>query len=148
MELNEEELVEEIDEYEEECEKIIDENQKYLEMFADYLEGEGLADKTIKRHLKHVEFYINEFLCDYEPHSLDAGCYQVDAFLGDWFIRKAMWSSVETIKENCASLKKFYKLMLENDVISKDDYKELTRQIKENKEVWLENVETYNNGDM
>lgn len=76
------------------------------------------------------------------------GSYAIDEFLGDWFIRKAMWSTSKTIKENCASLKKFYKVMLENNFINEQDYVELINAIKFNKEVWLEAVEAYNNFEM
>lgn len=134
--------------YEEELKAIQKENEKYLEFFYLSLKSEGLVDKTIRKHMNNVGFYINEFLPYYEPRQMKAGCYAIDEFLGDWFIRKAMWSTSATIKENCASLKKFYKVMLEHNFINEEDYAELINTIKFGKESWLNAVEAYNNFEM
>ena len=49
-----------IENYEEECKKIRTENAKLLELFATDLDG--LSEKTIQRHLRNVDFYINTYL--------------------------------------------------------------------------------------
>lgn len=95
--------------------------------------------------MNNVEFYINEFLLYYGPRKMVMGCYVINEFLGDWFIRKAMWSTATTVKENCESLKKFYKVMFENKFINNEDYAELVSIIKCQKEDWLRTVKEYNN---
>lgn len=110
-EKNEEDEV--IEENEEEIlKKIKKENAEYINEFGDWLENKGLSKKTIKRHISDVNFYINFYLCYYEPLDCTSGCYELNGFLGDWFIRKALWSSCKTIKSTAASIKNFTHLCL------------------------------------
>lgn len=135
------------EEYEKDVEVIVEENEKYLECFYDDLVEHQLKPKTIGKHINNVAFYINDFLNYYEPTEMKEGCYKIDEFLGDWFIRKAMWSNATTTKENGASIKKFYKCMLEHHYIEKKDYDELCYMIKNNMSDWIESVNNYNNVD-
>ena len=54
------------DQYLEECKKIKERNYLLLDLFKDDLIQSGLKDKTISRHLSNVEFYINEFLTQWD----------------------------------------------------------------------------------
>lgn len=128
------------------CEKMKETNWQYLDGFAIWLAEKGLIKKTVGKHISNMDFYINSYLVYYEVQPVDRGCYEIDGFLGDWFIRKAMWSSAATIKENAASMKKFYLFMLEKGHIQKVDYDTLLQSIKEDMEDWLENMEEYENG--
>jgi hypothetical protein len=47
----------------------------------------------------------NDYLLYEDALEAKDGVDAVSWFLGDWFIRKAMWSSQASIKENAASLK-------------------------------------------
>ena len=118
-------------------------NKKHLKVFEKWLQDSGLASKTIDNHVTNVEFYINDFLCGYFEKDVTQGCYEIDRFLGDWFIRKAMWSSCPHIKGNAASLKKFYACMLENGVVEQKDYDALCESIKENMPTWLDEMKRY-----
>lgn len=134
-------------EYEKECEKIKSDNEKYLEIFQAELTKMGLSPKTIRSHLSNVDFYINDFLLYEEPTPMNEGCGYVDRFLGDFFIRKCMWSTPATIKSTAASLKKFYKCMLEKGYVEKDDYRELCETIKDDMEYWVEDCRRFNDVD-
>lgn len=129
--------------YETELTKVENENSKYLNVFEKNLIKQGLSNKTIRNHVSNVEFYINDFLNYYELQHMQQGCYQIDEFLGDWFIRKAMWSSCTNITSTAASIKKFYKTMLEHDYIKQKDYDILCNIIKEKKDRWISNMEKY-----
>jgi len=131
--------------YEKEVEKIIKENEVYLEKFAKWLEEKGLSPKTIRNHVGNVDFYINDFLCYYEPQNYIAGCHNIHGFLGDWFIRKALWSSQAYVKSTAASIKKFYSFMLEEGKVSTEDYQELCEDIKELMPEWLESMQRFDN---
>jgi hypothetical protein len=84
---------------------------------------------------------------DLNEIKINEGCYQLDGFLGDWFIRKAMWSTPATIKQNITSFKKFYRCMLEKEFIKKEDYEQLIDDIKNEGEEWLEKCAYYNDPD-
>lgn len=137
----------EFENYEKERDKIIKKNEIYLKEFKEWLNKKGLVSKTISKHIGNVDFYINEYLNYYEPTEMEEGCYGISSFLGDWFIRKCMWSTVSSIKTTAASIKKFYQCMLELNHIDKSSYQELLDEIKENMDDWIEIVEEYNNGD-
>lgn len=133
--------------YEEACKKIQQENETYLEMFEADLIAAGLSEKTISRHLQNVDFYINTFLLREEPLNMTDGTLYLDSFLGDFFIRKCMWSTPGNIKTNAASIKKFYKSMLNHNTIKKNSFDHLCNVIKENLGSWQINCEIYNDPD-
>lgn len=132
------------DEYEKEVELITEQNEQYLIYFYDELIEKGLTQKTVQKHVNNMAFYNNDFLNYYDSQPMKQWCYQIDEFLGDWFIRKAMWSNRASVKVNGVSIKKFYKCMLEKGYIELDDYQILVTTIKEPMPSWLDAVDKYN----
>ncbi len=135
------------EEYESGCDKIRQTNEELLALFEEELQDSGLSAKTVRRHLSNAEFYINEYLLREEPRPMEDGITELDMFLGFFFIRKCMWSTPGTIKSTAASIKKFYKCMLNHGKISKDDYAYLCDDIKENMEQWQTDCAVYNDPD-
>ena len=134
------------DEYEAECQKQMQRNASFLEIFEKDLLCAGLNANTIRKHLVNVDFYINTFLLCKEPLNMEQGCKEIDMFLGDFYICKCMWSTPGNIKTTAASIKKFYKSMLEHGYVKKTDYKFLCTEIKENMVDWQEECERFNSG--
>jgi 5-hydroxyisourate hydrolase-like protein (transthyretin family) len=124
--------------YDKAVSKINAANEKHIALFKKWLKSNGLTDKTIKNHLSNVDFYISDFLNYYEPQTMEAGCYKIDQFLGDFFRRKAMWASSAQIKANAASIKKFYKCMLEYELVTEEAFLNLCIDIKEGLQEWLD----------
>lgn len=135
--------------YEQKCEEIQRKNEIYLEEFEEDLLNAGLKGKTINRHVKNIDFYINIYLLRLEPLEMISGTdpFYIDDFLGNFLIHKAMWSTPSAIKSTAASMKKFYKSMLERENIGKLDYKKLRQTIKDDMNFWLEYCEIYINPD-
>ena len=133
--------------YEIECERIRASNNELLEMFKNDLELAGLSEKTIRSHISNVDFYINEYLLCEDVHPMEDGVGMVDSFLGYFFIRKCMWSTPSTIKSTAASIKKFYKCMLDHGKIQKAEFDYLRSEIKENMENWQADCAMYNDSD-
>ena len=69
---------------------------------------------------------------------------KIDEFLGEFFIRKCMWSTPATIKSTAASIKKFYKCMLDHGKIEKGDYKFFCETVKVGMEDWQALCAQYN----
>lgn len=132
------------EEYEKECEAIESVNEELLSIFEKDMAESGLSGNTIRKHLSNVDFYINEFLLRGDPHSMEYGVGMIDMFLGDFFIRKCMWSTPGNIKTTATSIKKFYKCMLEHQKIQKEDYDYLCNEIKEGMEQWQADCAQYN----
>lgn len=80
--------------------------------------------------------------------NVEDGIEFIGDFLGDWFVRKAMWSSESSIKSNITTIKKFYLFMQHLNLISKDDLRRLNREIKESKDEWIAEVNRYNDLDV
>ncbi len=131
-------------------------NDNLIYNFAGKLKRDGLGEKTIKKHIDNISFFLNNYVA-YQDISdnedvitlcnAEDGINLVDDFLGNWFIRKAMWADESSIKSNITSIKKFYKFMQSLNLISKDELKFLEQEIKENKNDWIDTVNRYNNPD-
>lgn len=132
-----------MDDFENQAESIRDQNRIILERFEKYLKNKKLSKSTINKHVGNIDFFINDFLLYYEPIAAKDGSSQVGSFLGNWFIRKAMWASVTSIKENITSIKKFYQFLLESGEITIEYFAELQEEIRECKDDWLENLRRY-----
>ena len=126
-------------------EKNEDTNHEYLLLFQEDLENAGLKEKNIYNHLSNADLFINDFLGYRMNVTMEEGVTMLGDFLGDYFIRKCMWSSPSSVKTTAASLKKFYKSMAEHGKIEKKDYDYVCRDIKESMEYWQESCESYNN---
>lgn len=135
------------EDYEKECNRIRYANEGLLALFEEELTGSGLSQKTIRSHLSNVDFYINEYLLREEPLTMEHGTSRLDMFLGFFFIRKCMWSTPATVKSTAASIKKFYKCMLDHNKIKKSHYDFLCADIKENMQQWQEDCAAYNDPD-
>ena len=117
--------------------KINAQNEQILIDFSDYLKGSRLTPKTIEKHVDNIDFYINTYLLYYEIQSPQQGYDALDDFFTDFFPRKVMWSSVNSVKENITSLKKFYKYFNELNLVSNEELNEMTSMIKQDKEAWM-----------
>lgn len=135
------------EEFEKQCDDIRKGNAKLLRDFRKWLKNKNLGEKTVKKHVGNIDFYINTFLLREEPVEAKDGADSVNMFLGYWFIREAMWSSVTSIKENASSLKKFYTYLHEIGIVEKSDLEELKETIKENMDHWLNTMEHYLDDD-
>ena len=136
-----------LDERENQLKENTKRNEDYLKMFKKSLEEKQLIAKTIRKHVSNIDFYLNDYLTYYdEIIKMEDGTQYTGSFLGDWFIRKAMWASKSSIKEMASSLKKFYEYMSALGCVKISDYQEMCYEIKDNMDLYLENLEDYDNG--
>ena len=91
----------------------------------------------------NVSFYINDYLLYYDAYDARSGCSFLSGFFGSWFTRKSGYASEGTARSNIASIKKFNKFMLSIGEIYKCDYDNLVETIRELKEEWFEEVDSY-----
>lgn len=134
--------------YERACKRIKEDNAKLQDDFVRWISGKGVSTKTIRKHTDNVDFYINAFLLNEDAIPAKEGAGHISMFLGYWFIRKAMWASPSAIRENAASLKKFYTFMCEQGHIDAGDLQELKETIKEGMPEWVGTVERYDDPEI
>ena len=136
-----------LDEREKQLKENTKRNEDYLKMFEKSLEEKQLTTKTIRKHVSNIDFYLNDYLTYYdEIIKMEDGTQYTGSFIGDWFIRKAIWASKSSIKEMASSLKKFYEYMSALGFVKISDYQDMCYEIKDNMDIYLENLEDYDNG--
>ena len=126
------------------CQSIQETNDLLLELFEEDLVKFGLKQKTINRHLSNVDFFLNEFLIRIGALPMEEGISMLDEYLGNFFIRKCMWSTPSNIKTNATSIKKFYKSMVDHGKVDKEDYYDLCSLIKDSMDIWQMDCAIYN----
>jgi hypothetical protein len=124
-------------------EEILATNKTLVADFEKYLNSTNLSQKTINTHADNVDFYVNDYLCYSDAREIALGCYAISSFMDDWFPRKAAWASCAQIKSMAASIKKFYKYLLERKAIEPADYAMLALTIKEETDDWLKSMKKY-----
>ncbi|MBW2075791.1 MAG: recombinase, partial [Deltaproteobacteria bacterium] len=102
----------------------------------------------IDKHTSNVDFYVNEFLLYEDAVEAKDGVGEIGMFLGYWFIKKAMWANKTTIKENAASLKKFYQYLYEDGKVSEEAFSALKETIKEDMPEWLATMDRYDDPEI
>lgn len=132
----------EYSEYTKKCDAIRKLNEIHLKNFENHLAHKGLTEKTIRNHLVNTEFYINNYLLNYDALDVKQGCHKISSYM-DWFMRKTTWASCAEIKANAASFKKFYAFLLEAGTIERNDYDALVETIKEETPYWLEQMKEF-----
>lgn len=136
------------EEYEKACEQIRQENEPLLDGFVALLRNQRLAPRTIRTHRENVHFFINEFLLYEEAKKPEEGLDEIDEFLGDWFIRKAMWSTPRTIKSTATSLFKFYAYLAALHRITPAELAALKTTIATCLPEWQARCERYNDTEI
>jgi len=131
------------EQWEADCKKIRKSNDKILDDFETWLKASKLKEKTIKKHINNIDFYINEFLLYEDAVEAKDGMSEIGMFLGYWFIKKAMWASPAQIKSNAGSLKKFYTFFFENELIEEEDLVDLKTRIKDDMPEWIATINRY-----
>ncbi len=135
-------------EFERACKVISGENALLLDDFVTLLQGQRLSTPTIRRHRENVEFFINEFLLYEDAKRPADGIGEIDEFLGDWFIRKAMWSTPRYIKSCATSLYKFYGFLAASGKVTDVELAELKGTIAQHLAEWQARCERYNEGEI
>jgi len=121
------------------------ENEQLLEGFHAWLTNRGLSDATIYRHMDNVNFFLDFYLLNYCGKRAVDGVIDIWSFQGDWFIRKAMWSSPTGIKSNAASFKKFYRYLEEDGIAEPGTYRDVCDMVKAGLPDWLKSYDDYMN---
>ena len=123
------ELQREYADYENRCTVIHQQNSSYLHLFESDIDG--LAPKTIKRHLQNVDFFLNTYLLfdEANPLSMQDGVNAIDDFLG-YFLEEKTYFTDSTKRSFVTSLRKFYKSMAKHGKISAEEYNEVEDALK------------------
>ena len=131
------------EDYEKACEEVRRTNSELLQIFEEELKAKGLSSKTIRNHMENVELYISDYLLREEAQPMEKGVTGLDGFFY-FYIHQCMWSTPASAKGMGASLKKFYKCMMEHGKLDKVDYQFLKEEVKESMPFWEEDCAEFN----
>jgi hypothetical protein len=125
----------------------IQKNKEILLGFEKWLKSKLYTEKTINNHIGNIDFFANHYLLQHEIIPIEKGALLIGGFLDDYLIRKTNWASKNSINENISSFKKFYTFLNEIGELSNTELQKMKELIKTEKEYWMENYESYENGN-
>lgn len=116
--------------YENQCTVISQFNVSHLQLFEADLQG--LAPKTIKAHLKNIDFFLNTYLLFDEalPLTMEEGVNAIDDFLG-YFLEEKTYFAESTKRSFVTSLRKFYKSMAAHGKITPEQYEDVVESLRD-----------------
>ena len=127
-----------MDDFDNQCKAIEEHNKPILDGFAAWMIDLGLSPKTVRNHVDNVNFFSSFLVSNEDLKRLDeAEESDISTFLGFWFHRKAMWSSVESTKSNIASFKKFFRWMRDTHAMPSDVVDDILITLKEDRDEFL-----------
>ncbi len=124
-------------------------NAELLHIFEQWMDRKGLSAKTVQKHLVNVGFFADIYLAtaggsmEYSRPADQAEIEDIDEFLGGWFMHVAAWGSVEAVKSNIASFKKFYTCLKEMKQMPAEEAMELLELLRVERDYYVELAQSY-----
>ena len=126
-------------EYEKELEEFRKGNQKYMDIFQEWLDKETETKDVFQEDLRadDLDLFLNYFLPQEECFSLEDGCRAAAMFFGVFLQTKVSGIGVSDVYRMSTTLRMFYGLMVEKGFAREEYYNEMLQDINENIERWL-----------
>lgn len=134
------------DEYEAREKALQELNVRYYNEFGDWLEGQGLSDKTVQKHIDNASVYLDLYLMR-DLARVEDGASMLDGFFGDFFIRKCLWSTPGNLRTTAASIKKFYRCMEDLGHVPQGTADAVKSEVKASLNEWCEECRAFNEGE-
>ena len=119
-------------------------NNELLDDFWYYQRDKGISNKTASGHVNNTATYL-DFLASYMGEPMEEGTEMVDKFLGNYFIRRCMWSTPQNIPTTAASIVRFYECMADLGYVDEHSVKWMKRTIEDEMDDWKRTCAQYNN---
>lgn len=131
--------------YEEMAARLTDANEGYLAHFTNDLILEKKMGKVkAHEHAERLRFFGNDYLLNYGSEGLVDGVGSFPSFVGDWFIRKCMWSDVRAVKENVESFRLWLRFLAGSKKVPPEDLVDLHRRLEKDLDRWCLRAQCYN----
>ena len=124
----------------------------YMDEFAAYLtDVEGLAKKTVKRHVLNAEGFI--YYMATHGYEADPDCKEEELPMDDMLLRRGIefigmyfsyflptkcFATPGTLRESGGSVKKLYKFLVYKGIVSSEECNEILDEIKYGMKIWME----------
>lgn len=110
---------------------------KVLQAFEISMIDIGLKESTIRKHMRCVDFFVLDYLKKFSIQSHEESIILACNFLDKWLAENTFGLSSNMMKEHTIAIKKYYKFLLDRDLLEQQSYNELLEFIKKNKNKWV-----------
>ncbi|MGB2842622.1 MAG: site-specific integrase [Halobacteriota archaeon] len=120
------------------------ETEKLIELFNNYLTIEKrLSEETASEHAERISFFALHYLIGYEEKNLlEVTGYDIEDYLGNWYIRKVLNSGNSDVRPALIAFKKFFKFLHEKGKIDKEQLEDILSAC-EDPQKYIRRFETY-----
>lgn len=133
------------EDYEDMVQRLNKQNEKILADFTNFTVGEQKKGKIkINKAAELLSFFGNDYLTNYEGHDILEGLECFPSFIGDWFIRKCMWSDEKSLVENLDAFDLFLNYLKDTNLVPSSRLSNLKEHLAEDRERFLLRVRFYN----
>jgi hypothetical protein len=132
-----------------EVEAACERNVEIIDAFEAWLDGKGLSEKTVQRHLSNAQFFADEYMALQGgnagvPRSAEqADRMDVDDYASEWFLENVRWLSVTKAKASIAALKKLYVCLKESGRMETEKADEVLDLLKAERGRYIELAQEY-----
>lgn len=119
-------------------------NRSVLKEFEKSLIDQSLSDKTIRKHVDNIDLFVNMYQTSYSYcGTMFDGWNDFDDFIGYWFVRKCLWSSVSAIRGLVASLRKFYLFLAKTNYVTEEERAQANLILDDGMEKWIDELHEF-----
>lgn len=129
--------------YDLKTDKNIKRNENFIKLFEKSLKEEKLSERTINKHLDNIDLFINDYLNHYDTYKMEEGPYHFYDLFSYWFPIKIAYSSETLLKSLLTTVKKFYKCMVENNLVDKEMYDYAISSVNQNFDEFIDILHQY-----
>ena len=109
-------------------------NKTLIKDFELSMKSDGLAKKTMRRHVQNVDLFVIDYM-EVEEIEFKDWPDEIDEFF-DWAIRKNVIISQASLKQFISSVKKFFQFLFHSGKIDKETSKKVNQEFIEGKDYW------------
>lgn len=128
---------------EEPPEDLVRSNEELVERFKVFLEEKDLRELSVEKYVYNVSYFLDEYLLPRKKRPEEA-LQEMDAFIGNWFIKKTPWATMSSIQAMIRSLQNFYQFLLQEGRISKEQLEQLQNKMRRSYKGWVARLNATN----
>lgn len=118
-------------------------NEVLVGQFKEFLEEKGFVEQSVEKHVYNISYFLDEYLLPRKV-KLEEAITEIDAFMGNWFLKKTPWVTTTAIQSMSRSLQNFYKFLIKEERVSPKQLQILQMKIKRSYKTWVNRLNATN----
>lgn len=125
--------------YDQEVKAIQQYNKPILDEFRGWLENANLSNSVIQKHMWNIILFADYLVYDDPLQKLvEANSSNVYMFMANWYPRKVLPSSPNSVQSYSASFRKLFRFMVETNRINAERETAVRKTLKQDKQEFLQ----------